>query len=282
MPRGSESATFATKAAFASWLFGIAANLSSAWLRKRGRDDHGALADEAGAVAPAAAIEPDDCTRVAAALRALPPTSAVALSLYYGGGLTQEECAAILGIGHKAFESRLVRARSQMEGRAGGLRVQVSQPAHARRCVRPDARRRDRPVGGNGPADTTASVRWNEADERLALLCASDERRLADLLARAASGEEYRAARRMVTALGEHGVSVALSLCLSDDEPVRLNALSSLTPPDEGDESHRLQIYTVLDRLLAAEFTARAARPRCLSISSADPRCWPIAGTERP
>ena len=95
------------------WLRRVATNLCLDRLRKPRTVSDDLLADHADEASPAD-VRLDAARRqaaVAAAIRALPDRQRAAIVLTYYEGMPNAEAAAILGLGVKAVESLLVRAR---------------------------------------------------------------------------------------------------------------------------------------------------------------------------
>jgi RNA polymerase sigma-70 factor (ECF subfamily) len=122
--------TFRLGTSFASWLFAIAANrVRTRRVRTSARDALARRAADAARTAPAsdpadqavARIERDEVRRAVAALAG--PLRAV-VELYYFAGLSVEETASALGLGHEAVKSRLLRARREL----ARLAVEPAQP----------------------------------------------------------------------------------------------------------------------------------------------------------
>ena len=102
----------ASKARLTTWLHRMAHNLAIDHLRKRQREappegveDFESAADE----------ETDDPARVLQALMQLPERQRSALTLTYYQDLSNREVADIMGLGTRAVESLLVRARSALK-----------------------------------------------------------------------------------------------------------------------------------------------------------------------
>ena len=102
----------ASKARLTTWLHRMAHNLAIDQLRKRQREaplegveDFESAADE----------ETDDPARVLQALMQLPERQRSALTLTYYQDLSNREVADIMGLGTRAVESLLVRARSALK-----------------------------------------------------------------------------------------------------------------------------------------------------------------------
>jgi RNA polymerase sigma-70 factor (ECF subfamily) len=108
---------FKVGAAFAPWLFAIAANrVRTRWTRAASRGAmERAVADEArGAEGPdpeREAICSIDRAQVRCAVGSLPWQYRVVVELYYFAGLSAGETAAALGMGVEAVKTRLLRAR---------------------------------------------------------------------------------------------------------------------------------------------------------------------------
>ena len=98
------------------WLRRVATNLCLDRLRKPRTLSDAVLADHADDAPPAdAQLDADRrATAVAGAVRALPDRQRAAIVLTYYEGLPNAEAAAILGLGVKAVESLLVRARQAL------------------------------------------------------------------------------------------------------------------------------------------------------------------------
>jgi len=98
------------------WLRRVATNLCLDRLRKPRTVGDAVLADHADGALPAdAQLDADKrAAAVAAAVRALPDRQRAAIVLTYYEGLPNAEAAAILGLGVKAVESLLVRARQAL------------------------------------------------------------------------------------------------------------------------------------------------------------------------
>jgi len=242
---------------FGPWLFGIAENISALWLRRMERARRvivrAAEADEF--VAPSQpSEEPDDDEKVLRALEHIGPTGAAAVTLYYGDRLPQRECAAFLGISHKAFESRLIRARRQMKKEIIAM-TEDSLRRHAPgeefdEAVADEIRQLVAVVGGHYRKQPVEA-----AEERLRVLFARNEDRLADLIRDAATPEERHAAARMVLALGPTAIGRALALALSEDDRVRRNALAAVPTATVGVEMADTHVYLVLDAIHGAVFS---------------------------
>jgi RNA polymerase sigma-70 factor (ECF subfamily) len=100
------------------WLRRVATNLCLDRLRRPRTVGASLLADHADD-APPADVRLDEARRqaaVAAAVRALPDRQRAAIVLTYYEGVPNSEAAAILGLGVKAVESLLVRARQALIG----------------------------------------------------------------------------------------------------------------------------------------------------------------------
>ena len=102
----------ASKARLTTWLHRMAHNLAIDQLRKRQREaplegveDFESAADE----------DTDDPARVLQALMQLPERQRSALTLTYYQDLSNREVADIMGLGTRAVESLLVRARSALK-----------------------------------------------------------------------------------------------------------------------------------------------------------------------
>jgi RNA polymerase sigma factor (sigma-70 family) len=98
------------------WLRRVATNLCLDRLRKPRMVSDAMLADHADGAPPAdAQLDADRrAAAVAGAVRALPDRQRAAIVLTYYEGLPNAEAAAILGLGVKAIESLLVRARQAL------------------------------------------------------------------------------------------------------------------------------------------------------------------------
>jgi len=98
------------------WLRRVATNLCLDRLRKPRMVSDAMLADHADGSPPAdAQLDADRrAAAVAGAVRALPDRQRAAIVLTYYEGLPNAEAAAVLGLGVKAVESLLVRARQAL------------------------------------------------------------------------------------------------------------------------------------------------------------------------
>lgn len=113
----------ANKARFRSWFYRIVANAA---IDRHRKWRHAALPHDFEAVDPASgaeqrAADADRGRVLRQALATLPDRQRLAVTLCYLEGLSNVEAAAVLGIGVKAIESLLVRARRSL-GRALGDR----------------------------------------------------------------------------------------------------------------------------------------------------------------
>jgi RNA polymerase sigma factor (sigma-70 family) len=114
------------------WLFGIATNL----MRNQWRAEQRALAALARLAAdavPAAAPDPQESDRLAAALTQLDRGQRDALLLYAWEGLSYEEIAAALGVPIGTVRSRIARARSHLSSA-----LAASDPASSRQEIAND------------------------------------------------------------------------------------------------------------------------------------------------
>lgn len=110
---------------FAPWLFRIAWNLAADHRRSRGRE--APSPDPDGHVDPAPhpeaeALASADCSRVAEALRALPPALAELLALRYFEECSEKDLAARLAIPQGTVKSRLHTAHRRLAALLGGTR----------------------------------------------------------------------------------------------------------------------------------------------------------------
>jgi RNA polymerase sigma-70 factor (ECF subfamily) len=115
--------------AFAGWLLGIARNLGLDWLRRRQREEASAPTESAAdlggldapdpaGVTPAEEVERREMHRRAlAAVAALPPEYAVAVTLKHQAGLSCREMAEVLGVPTGTVTSRLSRAHQMLRER---------------------------------------------------------------------------------------------------------------------------------------------------------------------
>lgn len=105
------------KAAFGSYVGRITANLCVAWVRRKQRDPATSVPGESLADTLA---DPNDGEvseigrRIHEAITRLPPTERLAIVAYYLGDRSYEEAAQLLGIGLRAFKTRLYRARKRL------------------------------------------------------------------------------------------------------------------------------------------------------------------------
>ncbi|MGB6319839.1 MAG: sigma factor-like helix-turn-helix DNA-binding protein, partial [Litorimonas sp.] len=104
----------------------VATNACYDRLRKRKPELPGEMADHAdGRVsADAALAERQRWDAVQAAMMTLPQPQRAAMALRYDQALPQREAAAVLGVGEKAYEALLVRARKT-------LRAALKESEHA-------------------------------------------------------------------------------------------------------------------------------------------------------
>lgn len=102
----------ASKARLTTWLHRMAHNLAIDHLRKRQRE---APLEGVEDFESAADQETDDPARVLQALMQLPERQRSALTLTYYQDLSNREVADIMGLGTRAVESLLVRARSALK-----------------------------------------------------------------------------------------------------------------------------------------------------------------------
>lgn len=98
------------------WLRRVTTNACLDRLRRRRFVNDGAVPEQADETPPADAMIDAERRRiaVAAAIRALPDRQRAAIVLTYHEGVSNAEAAAILGMGVKALESLLVRARQAL------------------------------------------------------------------------------------------------------------------------------------------------------------------------
>lgn len=228
---------------FGTWLRSIADNLCSMWLRRTGRQER-LVRRAAGSLHGDGKLDekPTDFeAAVLGALAKLSPKGAAAVTLYYCDGLTQKECADFLGVSQKAVESRLHRARHELREeviRMTEETLKMHSPGDSfDDAVMGEIAELVKVVGGPYRKATV-----DPAEERLRLLFSRNEERLSDLIRNASGDDERRAAARMVRSLGPAGVNRTLTLALSDDERVRINALGAV-PTHAGDAF----VYVVLE-----------------------------------
>jgi len=107
-----------------TWLFRITHNLAVDRLRKRGRS---ALTEDSDMEAAPISVNPpallegkQRAEALNAALDALPPRQASALSLVHLHGMTGAEAAAVLEVSEEALESLLSRGRRALKARLAG------------------------------------------------------------------------------------------------------------------------------------------------------------------
>jgi RNA polymerase sigma-70 factor (ECF subfamily) len=104
-------------ARFGPWLYAIASRKSADALRAKYRHARGVAVAEAPN--EAAAVSVDDALDLAAALKRLPPDQRVAVSLYFGEGMSVAEIAAAVGAPVGTVKSRLFAARKALRASIG-------------------------------------------------------------------------------------------------------------------------------------------------------------------
>jgi RNA polymerase sigma-70 factor (ECF subfamily) len=104
-------------AKFTTWMHRIAVNLAIDRTRRPPTEPIERAADVAdpddGALATL--IEREQRRAMAIALARMPVRQRAAVTLFHFEGLSGRECALVLGIGEKAFESLLIRARTALK-----------------------------------------------------------------------------------------------------------------------------------------------------------------------
>jgi RNA polymerase sigma-70 factor (ECF subfamily) len=112
--------SFRLGTSFASWLFAIAANrVRTRRVRTSAREALARRAADAARTAPACDPADEAVARVEGgevrrAVAGLPWPLRVVVELYYFAGLSVEETATALGLGHEAVKSRLLRGRREL------------------------------------------------------------------------------------------------------------------------------------------------------------------------
>lgn len=237
---------------FNAWLRAIAENMCALWLRRTQRERSLRERRPAPPVkGPGTAVGAMPEELAAAALARLSPADAAAVTLYYCDGLNQQECGDFLGVTRKAVECRLYRARRKLRQEV----LRMTRKALKDHCpddsfdraVVTEINRLVQVLGGRyrkGPVE--------QAEERLRVLFDRNAARLTDLIRRARTRPERRAALRMVRTLGVAGVEHALPVILGDDRAARLNALMALPTFDDGAFT-----YAVLEAIRDSAFSDR-------------------------
>jgi RNA polymerase sigma-70 factor (ECF subfamily) len=104
-------------AKFTTWMHRIVVNLAIDRTRRPPTEPIDRAADvvDPGPQAIAILVEREQRRAMAIALARMPPRQRAALTLFHFEGLSGRECALVLGLGEKAFESLLIRARDALK-----------------------------------------------------------------------------------------------------------------------------------------------------------------------
>ncbi len=93
------------------WVFRVALNLSSSWLRRRGAERRAKNRLDAGLTSPP---DPRDVIELREAIRTLPKREREVVTLRYYGGLSVRDVAEVLGISDGSVKSAAFDARTRL------------------------------------------------------------------------------------------------------------------------------------------------------------------------
>lgn len=129
-------------AKFTTWFYRVVANQAIDGLRKKKPLSSAAVLDLLSDGRPDAEgdfIERQDAAHLERAIQSLPERQKMALNLCFYEGLSNREAAAIIGVGVKALESLLIRAKSALRKELALMRQEPlsktnaeRRPSHAR------------------------------------------------------------------------------------------------------------------------------------------------------
>jgi RNA polymerase sigma-70 factor (ECF subfamily) len=105
---------------FTTWFYRVVVNLCLDW-QKRKRpveaEDEAQWVDEGGETAEAAMIRSQEQRLLEKEIAALPERQRMALNLCFSEGLSNQEAAEVMGVGLKALQSLIMRAKTTLKER---------------------------------------------------------------------------------------------------------------------------------------------------------------------